>query len=84
MSQNAFHQIADNALATRDETRGVALPYPNEVVPTNSAADDLIVQCLIIAARRGRQIRLAREKAAQLQQSKSGSVSAGTLQSDEP
>jgi hypothetical protein len=84
MSQNAFHQIVDNALAARDETRGAALPYPNEVDPTNSAADDLIVQCLIIAARRGRQIRLAREKAAQLRQSKSGSVSAGILQSDEP
>jgi hypothetical protein len=78
MKQNASYQMVDGVSATAGETPVVALPLRDEVVLAESAASDVIVQCLLIAARRGRQIRLAREQAAQLQQSELESVSEET------
>ena len=78
MNQNASDQMADDASAARDEVPVAALPHRNEVVPTESIASDVIVQCLLIAARRGQQIRLAREQAAKLQQRELESVSEET------
>jgi hypothetical protein len=54
--------------------QGIASQRRSEVIPLNRDASNVIVECLLIAARRGRQIRLAREQAAQLQQSESSSV----------
>ena len=78
MNQNASDQIVDDASMAVGGAPEVAPQPRNEVIPTNSAASDVIVQCLLIAARRGRQIRVAREQAAQLQQSESSSVSEET------
>ena len=82
MNQNASGQIKSDALAEESEVQGITSQQRSEVIPANNAASDVIVQCLLIAARRGRQIRLAREQAVQLQQSESALVSEETRQSD--
>jgi hypothetical protein len=51
-------------------------------VLSDSDASQAIVQCLLIAARRGRQIRLAREQAAPSQQNGSAPVNGETSQRD--
>ena len=78
MNQNASDQIVNDASAAEGEAQEAASQPRNEVIPAFSVASNPIVQCLLIAARRGRQIRLAREQAAQLQQSESGFVSEET------
>ena len=78
MIQNVSDQMVDDASAAEGEAHVAALQHRNGVIPPDSVASDAIVQCLLIAARRGRQIRLAREQAAQLQQSESSSVSEET------
>jgi hypothetical protein len=83
MSHNLSDQVTDDATAVENETRWATLLIRNAVVRTNSAASNPFVQCYLIAARRGRQIRLAREQAAQQQQSESRSNSVETPQSDE-
>ena len=52
---------------------GISAEENNEGTLLNYDASNAIVQCLLIAARRGRQIRLAREQAAQLESQQSGS-----------
>ena len=83
MNQNVSDQIVDDASAAEGEAQVAALQPRNEVIPTFSVASNPIVQCLLVAARRGRQICLDGEQAAQLFQSKSKSVSEETPQSSE-
>ena len=52
MNQNASGQVTDGASAAEGEAP--------EAAPTDGDASQVIAQCLRIAARRGRQIRLAR------------------------
>lgn len=75
MSQNAMGQIARDVWGEKAEVAGITVWQADMVIPLNSDASNAIVQCLQIAARRGRQIRLAREQAAQRQQSESVDVS---------
>jgi hypothetical protein len=84
MNQDTNHQIGSTASAVADETpQTVPLNGPN-AISANSAASQAIVQCLLIAARRGRQIRLAHEQAAQLRQSEQRSVNEETSESGKP
>jgi len=83
MSQNAASRITRDAWEETSGVPGITARQPDTVIPLNSDASNAIVQCLLIAARRGRQIRLAREQAAQRQQSESVSVSEETPQPDE-
>ncbi len=83
MNQIAAGQVSDAALAAGEETQQMAVPHRSEIAPLDSIACNPIVQCLLIAARRGRQIRLAREQAAQLQQGGSGSVEEETSLANE-
>jgi hypothetical protein len=71
MNQDTNHQIESTASAVADGTpETFSLNGPN-AISANNAASQAIVQCLLIAARTGRQIRLAREQAVQLEHSKS-------------
>ncbi len=83
MNRNASDQVMDAASATGDETQTVAPECRDVVVPMDSVASNVIVQCLLIAARRGRQILLAHEQAAQRQQDESGSNTEKSLQLNE-
>ena len=83
MNQNAFGQVTNGASVTEGEAQEATLQQGNEVTPMNSDASDVIAQCLLIAARRGRQIRLARATRLELQQSESGPVSEEMSRSNE-
>ncbi|CAG0935191.1 hypothetical protein TFLX_04023 [Thermoflexales bacterium] len=83
MSHNLSDQVTDYATVVENETRRATLLIRNAVVRIDSVASNPFVQCYLIAARRGRQIRLAREQVAQRQQSGSRSNSVETPQSDE-
>jgi hypothetical protein len=71
MNQDTKHESESVPPATPGGMQETALPHSSNATPPNNNASRAIVQCLLIAARRGRQIRLAREQAVQLQQSKS-------------
>ena len=83
MNQNESYQVASDALAEESEIHGITAQRRSEPVQLDDAASNAIVQCLLIAARRGRQIRLARERAAQQQQNEPGSVSEEASSSNE-
>jgi hypothetical protein len=69
MNQDTEQVSESIVLTTNDGTQKTIQPDGrNTTLPTNDASR-AIVQCLLIAARRGRQIRIAREQAAQLRQS---------------
>jgi hypothetical protein len=71
MNQDIRHDSESIAPATTSGTQEIALPNSCNAAPPNNDASRAIIQCLLIAAQRGRQIRLSREQAVQLQQSKS-------------
>ena len=71
MNQGTKHESESVPPATPGGTQETAVLDSSNAAPTNSDASRAIIQCLLIAAQRGRQIRLAREQAAQLRQSKS-------------
>ncbi len=73
MSQDTLGQVMRDTSIEESKVPGIIAPWPDTVIPLNSDARKAIVQCLLIAARRGRQIRLAREQAAR-QQNESGLV----------
>ncbi len=83
MNQNAVGQVADAASAAGEETQQMALSHRSEIAPLDSIACNPIIQCLLIAAQRGRQIRLVREQASQLQQGGSESVGEETSLANE-
>lgn len=65
MSRSAFEQITDTTSTAGGELQLLAPGYRNEPILIDSVANNVGAQCLHIAARRGRQIRLAREQADQ-------------------
>ncbi|CAG0936312.1 hypothetical protein TFLX_05180 [Thermoflexales bacterium] len=69
MNPNESSQIARDPSEEEIELQETTSPQRNEVIPLNSDASNAIVQCLLIAARRGRQIRLARAAQLESQQS---------------
>jgi hypothetical protein len=71
MNQDIEHEWETIAPATTGGTQDTALPDSHNATPPHNDASRAIIQCLLIAAQRGRQIRLAREQAAQPRQSKS-------------
>jgi hypothetical protein len=71
MNQDTKHESESVPPAMPGGTQVTALPDSSNVTPPNNDASRAIIQCLIIAAQRGQQIRLAREQATQLRQSKS-------------
>jgi hypothetical protein len=83
MNQNASDQIVNDASAAEGKAQEAAPQPRNEVIPTFSVAGNPIVQCLLIAARRGRQIRLARAARLEMQLGESETVSEETSQTDE-
>ncbi len=60
MSQGTLGQVIRDASMEGSEVPCIIAPRPDTVIPPNSDAREAIVQCLIIATRRGRQIRLTR------------------------
>ncbi len=74
MSQDTSHQIADNTSAITDGKQETIPQNGNNGVTLNNDASQALVQCLLIAARRGRQIRLARAALLDLQQGGSESI----------
>ncbi len=75
MSQDTPQRITENISTITDGTQEMISQNGSHGVLPDNDASQAIVQCLLIAARRGRQIRLAREQAARLQQSEFLSVS---------
>ena len=69
MSQNTSHKITGNASANLNGTQKVVPPYGSDDKAPADETSQALIQCLLIAARRGRQLRLAREQAAQKQPS---------------
>jgi hypothetical protein len=69
MSQDTPHRIVNRPSTTTADTQEFIPQDGSNGVLNDSDASQAIVQCLLIAARRGRQIRLAREQATQSQQS---------------
>jgi hypothetical protein len=82
MSQDTPHRIASNASTITDGKQEFVPQNGNNAPPRNDA-NRVIVQCLLLAARRGREICLAREQAARLQRSELGAGSEETPQSYE-
>jgi hypothetical protein len=74
MNQDTSQRIIGTASTKIPDSQEYDLQNSNIGAPPNDAASQAIVQCLLIAARRGRQIRLAREQATQLRQSEPRSV----------
>jgi len=83
MSRDIHHRVASSTITITDLAQEIVPQNGNNGVPPNNDASPAIVQCLLIAARRGRQIRLAREQAVQLQQSEPRSVIEEAPESDE-
>jgi hypothetical protein len=83
MSQDTPHRIASNASTITDGKQELVPQNGSNNAPPRNDANQVIVQCLLVAARRGREICLAREQAARLQRSELGAASEETSQSDE-
>ena len=62
--RDTHHRVASSAATITDLAQEIVPQNANNGVPPNNDASQAIVQCLLIAAWRGRQIRLARERAA--------------------
>ena len=83
MNRDTHHRVVSSAATITNLAQEIVPQNGNNGVPLNNDASQAIVQCLLIAARRGRQIRLARERAAQLRQSEPRSVIEEAPESDE-
>jgi len=83
MNRDTHHRVAGSAATITDLAQEIVPQNDNNGLTPNNDAGQAIVQCLLIAARRGRQIRLARERAAQLRQSGPRSVIEEAPESDE-
>ncbi len=68
MNQDTPHRNADDTSTITDGTQETIPQNDSIGVAYNNDASQALVQCLLIAARRGRQIRLAREQAVQRQE----------------
>ena len=79
MSQDTPHRIASSATTITDGTQEIAPQNSSNGALPHNDANRVIVQCLLIAARRGREICLAREQAARLQRSGSGASMRGDI-----
>jgi hypothetical protein len=82
MSQDTPHRIVNRPSPTTANTQEIVPQNGSNGVLNDSDASQAIVQCLLVAARRGRQIRLAREQAAQSQQNGSAPAYEGKSQCD--
>jgi hypothetical protein len=82
MSQGTPHRIVNRPSTTTADSQEFVPQNGSNGVLSDSDASQAIVQCLLIAARRGRQIRLAREQAAPSQQNGSAPVNGDTSQRD--
>ncbi|CAG0957809.1 hypothetical protein PLCT2_00579 [Planctomycetaceae bacterium] len=75
MNQNESSQIPEDPSTGGSEAQEDTPKQPGKTIQLSEEMSNALVQCYLIAARRGRQIRLAREQAAQQQQGESGGVS---------
>ena len=66
MNRDELSKVTDADSAASNEIQEMTLQYRNEVVPIERVAKSVVVQCLLIAAHRGRQTYLAGKQATQL------------------
>ena len=62
MNHDATTAVVSDAMMVDSKAQIPDLLSLNRSIPIDAVTSDAIVQCLLIAARRGRQIRIAREQ----------------------